>query len=487
MTLTAPSGLARKSLGASSLWFFVVGASSPMTVLAGGVIATFAGTGVLGVPLSFLLLATALAFLTVGYVAMSRYVAHAATFYAFLARGLGRIWGVAGALVALIGYNCIQISLYGLLGATLAALLGGPWWVWAALVLTAVAALGLLNIGLNARVLAAALVAEIAVILLLDITSFTHPAAGSISLEPLMPNSLFADGVGGVFALGIAAFVGYESAPVYSEEARGHSAVSRASFGALLFLGLFYAISSWALTVAVGPDKIVDAARSSGLPFSVLEEHYGPAVTWLATILLVTSIFAAMLSFHNSVARYVFALARERVLPPSLGRIGTGSHRGGAPTGGSLVQSAIAAAVVTTFAIAGANPLGTLFTWLSSLAAIAVMLLIVVTSFAVIRFFRNGGGRNEGPWQRIVAPTLGAGAGVLVLGATVVNISSLLGVETGSPLTWILPGIVGLAVVSGLVWGLVLRQSRPEIYRGIGHGRPHPLAVLDHALADVEV
>ncbi len=92
-----------------------------MTVLAGGVIATYAATGVVGVPLSFILLAGALALLTVGYVAMSRHVAHAATLYALLAHGLGRAVGVAGAAVALDAYNAIQISLYGLVGITLAA------------------------------------------------------------------------------------------------------------------------------------------------------------------------------------------------------------------------------------------------------------------------------------------------------------------------------------------------------------------------------
>ena len=67
----------------------------------------------------------------VGYVAMARHVPHAATFYAFFARGLGRVWGVSASFVALLSYNCIQIGLYGLIGATLSAQLGGAWWIWA--------------------------------------------------------------------------------------------------------------------------------------------------------------------------------------------------------------------------------------------------------------------------------------------------------------------------------------------------------------------
>ena len=176
------------------MWFFAVGASSPMTVLAGGVIATYAGTGVVGVPLSFVVLVAALGLLTVGYVAMSRHVGQAATFYALLVHGLGRAWGVAGAAVALVAYNAIQISLYGLFGVTVAGVLGGPWWLWAVLVWLAVGVLGVRHVQINAGVLAGVLVAEVAVIALFDVGAFTHPAGGSISLAPLRPDRLFVDG-----------------------------------------------------------------------------------------------------------------------------------------------------------------------------------------------------------------------------------------------------------------------------------------------------
>src|SRR5262249_52010572 len=232
---------------------FCVGASAPMTVLAGSTVATYASTGVVGTPLSFILLAVALAFFTVGYVAMTRYVPHAATFYALLARGLGRIWGMAAGTVALGSYNSIQICLYGLLGFIVSSDLGGKWWMWSLAAWAVVGLLGVLHININARVLAIFLVCEIALVLLFDFASFTHPAHG-LTFQPLSPGSLFVNGVGGVFALSIAAFVGYESGPFYGEEARGHHVVSRASFGALIFIGLLYAVSAWAMAVSTGGD-----------------------------------------------------------------------------------------------------------------------------------------------------------------------------------------------------------------------------------------
>jgi len=356
-TVAAPVGLARRTLSGAALFFFAVGASAPMTVLAGGVVATYAGTGVVGVPAAFPLVTAALALFTVSYVAMSRHVPHPGPLYAHVARGLGPGPGLAVAPLALLAYGAIEISLFGLIGVIVSGLLGGAWWVWALFAWLAIAALGVLHIAINARVLALLLVCEIAVVALFDVGAFTHPADGSVSVAPLLPGSLFADGVGGVFALSVAAFVGYESALAYGEEARGHGALARATFGSLLFIGVLYAVSSWALAVAVGPGRVVAAARDpeAGLPMSLLGQRYGPVIGVFATLLLVTSIFAAMLSFHNTAARYVFVLGRERVLPAPFVRIGRGS-RAGAPVGGSLLQSGVALAVVTGCAVTGSDP-----------------------------------------------------------------------------------------------------------------------------------
>jgi hypothetical protein len=77
--------LARRTLGGGSLWIFAVGASSPLTVLVGGIVATYALTGVVGVPLAFAVIMVVLALVAVGYVAMARHVVHSAPFYAQLA------------------------------------------------------------------------------------------------------------------------------------------------------------------------------------------------------------------------------------------------------------------------------------------------------------------------------------------------------------------------------------------------------------------
>jgi amino acid transporter len=471
---TIQGGLASRRLGVGSLVFFTVAASAPMTVLAGGIVASFAVSGVVGLPLAFPVIAAALALFSVGYAAMSRYVFNAGAFYSYIAQGLGRSWGVSGSLVALLGYNAIQIGLYGLWGfaadgfAQLHFGLKLAWWVWALIGWVVVGALGLLKIDLNAKVLSVLLIAEVIAVLLYDFGAFTHPAGGSISTASLQPSNLFVDGIGAVFALTIAAFVGFEQGAVYAEEARDpRRTVGRATYITVAITAVLYFVSAWAMSVASGPDKIVEDSRNpeSGIPFSTLEGHYGSAISTIANILLVTSVFAALLSFHNGVARYLFALGRERVLPSALGQTGRTSS---APVAGSLVQSLIAIVVLVVAIVTKLDPLTQLFTWLSYISAVAVLLLMIGTSAAVIGFFRRRPRAEENAWQRMISPILA----IIALGAitwvTVQNSSSVLGAEKNSPLVWILPASVFVAAALGVLWGVILKKTRPEVYAGVG-------------------
>lgn len=481
--VSAPSGLARRTLGTAQLLFYAVSASAPMVVLAGSVTATYAATGVRGVPLSFLLLGGVLALFAVGYGAMAKHLAIPGPFYAYLAQGLGRIWGVAGGLLALVSYNAIQISLYGLIGATMAGLVGGglAWWAWALLAWALVGVLGVRRVAVSARILTVLLLCEVTVLLLFDAGAAMNPAEGASMATPLSPSSLLVAGIGGVLAFGIAAFVGVELPPVYSEEARSSTDVVRATFGAVAVIGLLYAISSWAVAVAVGPEQVVEAARDpqSGIPFSLMEKFYGSTFASIANALLITSLLGAMISFHNTVARYVFTLARDGILPASLGVVGRGSG-GGAPIAGSLLQSVVAGLVIAAFALAGADPLAAMFTLLSALAAMGVMTLMVLASASVIGYFARRPRLEVTIWQRAIAPALAATLLLLVLITTVVNIESLLG--DAGVLRWVLPGIVVLTVVAGLSWGAALRAARPDVFGQVGTGLEEPLAALDHSL-----
>lgn len=58
----------------------------------------------------------------------------------------------------------------------------------------------------------------------------------------------------------------------------------------------------------------------------------------------------------------------------------------------------------------------------------------------------------------------------MIAGYTVRDFDVLVGAGPGSALSWALPGIIGLALVIGLLQGLVLRSRAPEAHARIGLG-----------------
>src|SRR3954464_2221627 len=167
--------LHRRALGVPDLVFFIVAASAPLTAVAGGQAATYLVTGNRGVAFFFIPLGIVLGLFAVGYAAMSRHVANAGAFYAYVARGLGKVQGVGAAFVALIAYNAMQIGIYGLFGVAMGAFMADKlhitldWYWWCLMAGAVIGSLGVLQIDLNARVLAVLLILEVLVVALFDI------------------------------------------------------------------------------------------------------------------------------------------------------------------------------------------------------------------------------------------------------------------------------------------------------------------------------
>jgi amino acid transporter len=225
----------------------------------------------------------------------------------------------------------------------------------------------------------------------------------------------------------------------------------------------------------------VSAEAGPGVIFGTLADHAGAIVADIANVLFITSVLAALLSFHNGVSRYLFALGRERVLPRFLGATGA---RTAAPVAGSLAQSLLAVAVVLAFAITGRHPIFDLFTWLSGVSAVGVVLLMTLTSAAVVGYFKSRGMARrrhrsfdrETVWQRAIAPGIATVLLFMVLVVLVFNFNALLAPDTPAYLRWLLPAITLVAAVVGLMWGVVLKYTRPRVYEGIGRAAVEDLA-----------
>ncbi|WP_371658843.1 APC family permease [Streptomyces sp. NBC_00280] len=469
-------------LGTGGLLLSVLAATAPLMVVAGVMPTTFAVMGIVGQPLLFVLLGVVLVLFSVGYAEMSRHVHNAGAFYAYISRGLGGTAGAGAAMLALVAYNALQVGIYGIFGFEVSGAFATyldievAWWIPALVAALAVGALGWLKIDVNARVLGVLLVIEVVLVVIFDIAAVADPAKEGLSLHAFNPDTLTGAGVGTALCFCIAAFLGFEQAPVYAEEtSKPHILVPRVMFLAVGGVAVFFAVSSWAITVATGPSGVVGASQkqSAGLLFFLTEERLGGTFTDVMHILFATGMFAAMLSFHNVVARYAFAMGREGLLPQAFGRT-TGTS--GAPGTGSLLQTVVSVVTVLGFAIADSGPVGDpttpvlkLFTWAGNLGALGVILLMAAASLSVIVFFVRRGAAGAQAWRLATA----AISGVALLGIafyTIKDFDILVGTGPDSYLNWLLPGIIGAAVVLGLVQGLVLRSRKPEVHARIGLG-----------------
>jgi amino acid transporter len=469
-------------LGTPGLLLSVLAASAPLMVVAGVMPTVFGVMGMVGQPLLYVILGLVLMLFSVGYAEMSRHVHNAGAFYAYIARGLGPTAGAGASLVALVAYSAMQVGIYGILGFELSGLLATyadltvAWWIPALAAAVLVAALGWLKIDLNARVLGVLLVVECTLVVVFGIAALAEPGREGISFAAFAPDTLTGAGLGTALCFCIAAFTGFEQSPVYAEEtSRPHVVVSRVMFLAVGFVALFLAFSAWALSVATGPGSVVGEAgkQGPGLLFSLTESRLGATFTDLLHVLFVTGMFAALLSFHNVVARYAFAMGREGLLPAAFGRT---SRTSGAPATGSLLQSVVSVLVVAAFAVTDDTPAGDpttpvlhLFTWMGNVGALGVIVLMAAASFAVIAFFTRRGAGAAQAW-RLVAAAL-AGLALLTIAVyTIKDFDVLIGAGPGSALSWVLPGVIGAALVGGLLYGAVLRARRPEVHARIGLG-----------------
>ncbi|MFF1276858.1 APC family permease [Streptomyces marokkonensis] len=469
-------------LGTGGLLLSVLAATAPLMVVAGVMPTTFAVMGIVGQPLLFVVLGIVLVLFSLGYAEMSRHVHNAGAFYAYISRGLGGTAGAGAALVALVAYNSLQVGIYGIFGFEVSGLLATyadlevAWWIPSLVAVLAVGALGWLKIDVNARVLGVLLVVEVLLVVVFDIAAVADPGKEGLSLHAFNPDTLTGAGVGTALCFCIAAFLGFEQAPVYAEEtSRPHVLVPRVMFLAVTGVAVFFAISSWALTVATGPSGIVATSQeqSAGLLFFLTEDRLGSTFTDVLHILFVTGMFAAMLSFHNVVARYAFAMGREGLLPAAFGRT-TGTS--GAPGTGSLLQTGIAAVLVLAFALTDDKPAGDptapvlrLFTWGGNIGALGVIVLMAIASLSVVVFFVRRGAAGAQAW-RLVTSALAGIALVVIAGYTVKDFDVLVGAGPDSSLSWILPGVIALALVVGLVQGAVLRSRAPRTHARIGLG-----------------
>ena len=469
---TPSKALRKDALGVAAITFMVVSAAAPLTGAGGGIPPSMLFGNGAGIAGAFAIVTLILLAFSVGYVAMARHVKNAGAFYAFTAQGLGGHLGGGAAMVAILAYNAMQIGLLGLLGAVASGTFAQfgltlDWYIWSYIAIALVAVLGYRQVDLSAKVLVVLVAFEFLIVIALNLAILVKGGASGLNLEPFSWSQITSGTPSIGFLFCFAGFIGFEATTIYSEEAKNPSiTVPKATYLAVLAIGIFYTITAWLMTMGIGVENLMPTLQ--GLPdpsaflFILGETYLGATASMIMGVLFMTSIFAAVLAFHNAVARYKFVAGREGILPD---RLGTTHAQHLSPHVGSVIQTVLALAIVSLFVVQGLDPVLNLFVWLSQLGTLGLLGLMALTSFAVIAYFAKDA-KGENALATKVLPAITG----LVMGYLFVIIFRDFGALTGAAgnLSWILPGLTLVALVVGIALAAMLKGRDPGRFADLG-------------------
>lgn len=457
-------------LGATSVVFSVLAFNAPLGVMAGFVPLVISVGNQKGAPVTFLVVMGVLLVFSVGLTKMAQFMHSPGAFYSYIVSGLGRVPGLGGAFLAFLAYAAFAICSYAFGGLATNALVTNvfhgpdlPWWLWSVVMWIVATVLSMLNIGLSARVLGVAMVAEIVVVLVWSLKVFSTGGPAGIPVAAFTLPAFQSGSVSVALLFGFLCITGFEACAVFREETKDPvKTIPRATYASVLFMCLFYALGAFAYLTAFGDDAVTAAADPSGSFTQSVELYLGTAAKNVVAVLLVTSIFASILANHNIGARYFYTLGSDGVLPPSLGRV---HPRQGSPYVAAAAFAALALAGIIVSALAGFAPL-VIYANLAAIGSVCLLALMTATSVSIVRFFRIDSTHTANVWQAVVAPATASIALGVVLYLAVTHLADITGGSTSTSAI-ALAVIIGVAVAGcGLAW--FYRMRRPETYLRIG-------------------
>jgi amino acid transporter len=490
---TKETALHHGRLGVIGIVFFVVAAAAPLVGMTGAVpVAVVVGNGA-AAPGAYVCIGLVLLLFSVGYGAMGRHVTNAGAFFAYVGRGMGIAPGVGSAFVSLVAYIAIQLAIFGFFGAVVGGTMNStfgidlPWYVWTLIAWVLVLVLSLASVDIGAKLLGVLMGLELLSLVVTFLAVLFHGGGpeGFDLAASFAPGNIFVGGLAGAsgiaFAFAFASYIGFEATAIYGEEAKDpHRTVPLATYVAVGTITVIFAVTSWAMVSGLGPsvvvDRMVEISSVDGVPladpaailFAVATEYVGP---WLATVmswLVISSLFAGLLAFQNSCARYFYAMGRAGVLPRRLDHV----NKSGAPALASVTTSVITLLIIVWFIIKELDPVLNMFFWFSGMTVVAIVWVEILVCLSVVIYFRKTR-LDTRVWNTVIAPL----AAAVLLGLGEYLLTSRFGLLAGTVaegvdpsqqawglnLTgWILISAPFVLFVFGTLWGSI-RQDRENV------------------------
>ncbi|WP_353115707.1 APC family permease [Microbacterium sp.] len=466
--MSAPSTALRSgALGVAGIVFLVLAAVAPLTGIV--VVASLAialGNGG-GTPMSFFLVAATLLLFAVGYAQMSKQLVNAGGFYAFVVKGLGRTGGLVAGLIATLGYNFFVVGTIGTSGFFMQTIIRDltgfdlHWIVWGLISIAVCFVLARIGVDFSSKILGVCLVLEVLMLVVFDVSVLVQTG---YDVSAFSPKAVFGGSLPIGMLLAATGFLGFEATALFSEEAkRPLRTIPRATYTAITAIGVILGVTAWAVVSATGVAQAQSTALEhlpdGDLIFSLAEKYLGGPLTTVMQILLLVSLFAAMLAFHNSAGRYLYSLGRARILPHAFAR----TRPSGAPQIAGIVQAGFAAIVAVVFFLAGADPMVTLVPAMLGFGTLSMLILQGLAALSIVVHFRRQ--HDTRWWSTFIAPGIGFLGIASISVLAVVNFDIVAGSQELA--IRLMPLLLALALIGGIVYAAYLKRSRPAVYRGL--------------------
>jgi amino acid transporter len=455
--------LAHGTIGPARVTAFGVSNVAPAGAVAGGLVIVLGYAG-FAAPLVVLIALVASLCCAITIAEFARRLPSAGSLYTYNSRGLGGTGGFLTGWMMVLAYALYVPAGIALTSAYTSQLLAGTvhltiaGWVLFVIILTAVAGVAYLGIGTSSWVDLALVAGEVAVIAALAISVLVKIGPAHYSpavLSPASsPNGQFTD-ITNALIYGITAFAGFEAAAALGEEARNaRRSVPASTIGVVIVTGIFYLLVVCAEAFGAGRNDILSLTRQHNPLGYLTSRYWSPSALWVTDLVVVLTGLGFVTAAVNAIIRILFAMGRERVLPPPLARL----SRRHTPVAaiGCVTVLALMLGLPLTYAYGGARTFG----YLAGAGGLSVGLIYLAVNVSAIRAFRTSFRDEFRFWRHLVIPATAAVSFALPLWAILH--------PHGRTLMDLLPftalGWLGLGVIAAGI----LRARRPESLQAVG-------------------
>jgi amino acid transporter len=439
-----------------------------------------AGKGA-GIATPFAVLLAAIGVFALGWIVATyaRRLHAAGSLYDYVSQGLGDKVGAVAGWLYYGGTTVLASAIAVLIGGLIHDILLGeynleplPGWAWSLIYVVAVFLVMYLGVQISTRVQLTLALVSAAVVLAFFIYVIAK-VGGDNSLKAFNPGEA-ADGWSGIFygiMYGVLIFVGFETAANLAEEtAEPKRSIPRAVLLTVVIVTVFYVIASYAQVAGFGFDLKNILGPAAAAPLFALgsptsQGGYGSTlILRILEVVVVLDIAAVGLGAAVASTRGIFALARDRRIPAPLASV---SASRGTPVGAIVFVSLWSLAMVvlgqnsTVFALPQQPEYFSLFAWLSTFGAFA---LVVVYAALSLGAFREGQHIGN-PAGLYVAAVLGIAISGLAIFGAIWKVPAPTNLTVAYALGWLVLGVVVTLAVKG-------REPASHVLADLSSGPP---------------